>query len=63
VVLETMHQMLLSQCDKRLFFQTQLMKYEFELGPCISIILTGEVLQWRLCEIGLEDYSFVLLSR
>lgn len=20
-------------------------------------------LQWRLCEIGLEDYSFVLLSR
>lgn len=20
-------------------------------------------MQWRLCEIGLEDYSFVLLSR
>ncbi|OEL21669.1 Phosphoglucan, water dikinase, chloroplastic [Dichanthelium oligosanthes] len=43
--------------------KTQLMKYEFKLGICISIILIGEVLQWRLCEIGLEDYSFVLLSR
>jgi hypothetical protein len=63
VALEMMRQILLSQCDKRYFCQAQLMKYEFKLGSCISIILTGEVLQWRLCEIGLEDYSFVLLSR
>lgn len=30
------------------------------------LVLTGPVVcnyQWRLCEIGLEDYSFVLLSR
>lgn len=63
MALEMMHQILLSQCDKRLFCQTELMKYEFKLGICISVTLTDEVLQWRLCEIGLEDYSFILLSR
>jgi hypothetical protein len=34
-----------------------------KLDACISIKFIVEVLQWRLCEIGLEDYSFVLLSR
>lgn len=34
-----------------------------EIGCMYSNIFNVEVLQWRLCEIGLEDYSFVLLSR
>jgi phosphoglucan,water dikinase len=38
-------------------------KYGLKLDACISIKLIVDVLQWRLCEIGLEDYSFVLLSR
>lgn len=39
-------------------------------NACISVALDDDginqlyaILQWRLCEIGLEDYSFVLLSR
>lgn len=63
MALEMMLQIVLLQCDKRLFCQTQLIKYGLKLDACISIKFIVEVLQWRLCEIGLEDYSFVLLSR